>query len=518
MAKTPPKSVVLAEDQAAVQAEIYRTELAELRNALENTQMRAEESMSNLSLLLDNDGWIELTGYSTDGPSLQQVQTAGKKLRNLVGLNAHMGRGARARYSYIWEGGIHHEGIPEAGRGRTNVRNIINDPVNQRNFFGASARERQEKGCYSNGHYFVIGEDVKARPSTPKRLKPLPIWQITAAIVDPDDSSDLWAIRRSWSTDGILDVDTNGVLTGSNLNHEWIFLNAHKDKESATVAYNGGRETVNRTKRVFMEAVNRQDGWTWGLPDAIAGMAWADQYRKGMLNGLKMQEALATLAFKLKAQTAKGANNAAAKVANSTEKGGTAAMVDGMDVAALATAGRGYDFDSLRPVLAVVATSLDVSVVALSSDPGAAGSSYGAGQLLDMPTMLAMEARRMIHVEFEEEILKWLGVETPKAWFSPLRDGAELYRELQAFMLPLLQGLYDPQEIRDRTDSFMGWPSGTVPAGVLTPNNRNSLPLKSIDTDVAGGAPTTAAPDQGASNGVGGQGNNSGNDVRTDTL
>ena len=193
-------------------------------------------------------------------------------------------------------------------------------------------------------------------------------------------------------------------------------------------------------------------------------------------------------------------------------------MVDGMDVAALATAGRGYDFDSLRPVLAIVATSLDISVVALSSDPGAAGSSYGAGQLLDMPTMLAMEARRLIHAEFEEEILRWLGAEDAKAWFSPLRDGAELYRELQAFMLPLLQGLYEPQEIRDRTDSFMGWPKGTVPAGVLIPNNVNSLARRDVDVDSVTAAPTTPAPDQGAGNGVGGQGNNSGNEVRNDTL
>jgi hypothetical protein len=515
MAKSVPKSIVLAEDQAAIQSEIYQTELTELRNQMENMQLRAEESMSNLSLLLDNDGWIELSGYASDGPTLQQIQVAGKKIRNLTGLNAHIGRGSRARYSYIWEGGIHHEGIPESGRGRTNVRNIINDPINRRNFFSASARERQEKACYTNGHYFVIGEDAKG--SAPKRLKVLPIWQITAAIVDPDDASDLWAIRRSWSTDGILDIDNNGVLTGD-LKHEWIYLNAHKDKEGATVGYNGGREPVNRSKRVFMEAVNRQDGWTWGLPDAIAGMAWADQYRRGMLNGLKMQEALATLAFKIKSQTVKGANSAAAKTAGTGEKGATASMVDGMDIAALATAGRGYDFDSLRPVLAIVATSLDISVVALSSDPGAAGSSYGAGQLLDMPTMLAMEARRLIHAELEEEILRWMGAENAKAWFSPLRDGAELYRELQAFMLPLLQGLYEPQEIRDRTDSFMGWPAGKVPTGVLTPNNSKSLSRRDIDTDAAGGSPTTPAPDQGASNGVGGQGNNSGNDVRTDNI
>lgn len=511
-----PKASGIVAEQQEISAKITEKQLAEAYNEAQNMQLRLEESMSNLSLMLDGQGWIELSEYPTDGPSLAQIQDAGRKLRNLAGLNSHIGRGKRQRHAYIWEGGIHHDNIPTGGKqGVSNVQKVIDDPVNQANFFGATAREVQEGACYTNGIYMVVGEDGK--PGTPKRLRNLPLYQITAHMVNPDDPTEVWAVRRSWSTDGVIENDNRSPGARGDLEHEWIFVHEHKGKETADVKYNGGTEKVNKKKRVFIEIVNRQDGWTWGLPDAVAAMAWADQYRRGVLNGLKMQEALATLAFKLKAQTAKGANNAAAKVADSANKGGTAAMVDGMDITALATAGRGYDFDSLRPVLSIVATSLDVSVVALSSDPGAAGSSYGAGQLLDLPTKLAMEARREVHIQFERQILNWLGAPDARVWFNSLTDGTELYRAVQAILLKWSTGMYEAEEIKSELEGLFGHETiGPIPDGILLPNNKDSLPRKDIDSD--GVATTTPAPNQGQADGVGGDGDESGNDVRTDTL
>lgn len=490
---------------------------AEVYNHAQNLQLQLEEQMTSLSLLLDSQGWTELTQYNTDGPQLWQLQEAGRKLRNLAGLNAHMGRGKRQRHAYIWKDGLHHDKVPGGRQGQTNVQRIIEDPINQANYFGPLAREKQEAALYTNGMYVVVGED--AVRNTPKRLRPLPMYQITAHMVNPDDPAEIWALRRSWSSEGIIANEPNQLSSASgDLKHEWIFVHEHKDRETAKVKHKGGDEAVNREKRVFLEMVNVQDGWTWGLPDAIAAMAWADQYRKGTLNGLKMQEALATLAFKLKSQTTRGANAAAAKVAATTEKGGTAAMPDGMDIAALATAGQGYDFDSLRPVLAIVATSLDISVVALSSDPGSAGSSYGAGSLLDLPTRLAMMARREIHVEFEKKVLSWLGAPDARVWFNSLTDGTELYRGVQSILLKWNTGMYAPEEIKTELEALFGHEQiSAVPSGILLPNNEKSLPRRDIDTDTKAPA-TTPSPNQGQSDGVGGDGNVSGNDIRDDGI
>ena len=522
MGVMPNKSESLVESQREVEVSMFRNQLSEAHNALENANLRLEE-MSNLSLMADVRGWLELTGYQSDGPDLYQVQDLSKKLRNLTGLNAHIGRGARLRHAQVWQGGIRHSGVPGSRQGNRGVQVVVDDPINQANFFGASARERQEKALYTSGQYFVVGETSgsgRGRSVGAKTLRSIPIWQITAAIVNPDDPSELWAVRRSWSEDGLVDGTQRVYPTGTaNLKNEWIYLELHKARKTATVTFNGAPEPVAASKTLFVERANLQEGWLWGLPDATAALNWSNEYRKGILSGLKMQEALATLAFKLKGQTAASTNAAASKVSSTTNKGGTAAMVEGMDVAALTTAGSGYDFDSLRPVLAIVATALDVSVVGLSSDPGAAGSSYGAGQLLDLPTRLSMEARRMLHIEFEKEVLAWLGAPDAHVSFESLLDATEIHRMMQAIVLPFMQGTYEPQEIRDRIDGFMGWPEGDVPEGVLTPNNEASLARRDIDTDgVVSPGPTVPAADQGRADGVGGDGNASGNELRTDTL
>ena len=513
------------DDRLLVENEMLRGQIAEISNQFENASLKLEEGLTALSLMQEMRGWTDLTSYTIDGPDLQQVQELSRKLKNLTGLNAHIGRGSRLRHSYVWAGGIHHDDIPEGGgRGSVNVRAIINNAHNQREFFGSAARERQEKALYTSGHYIIVGEDVPAsdrrRLGTSKLLKPLPLYQISGYLVDPDDPTTIWAIRRSWSDDGVVSVIDPRVPNGD-LKHEWIYDHDHKDKERPSVKYAGKNEKVNTDKRFFMQVVNRQDGWCWGLPDATGAFNWADQYRRGVLNGLKMQEALATLAFKIKSNSAAGAKSAATKTAGTTQKGATAAMPDGTDVAALSTAGSGYDFDSLRPVLAIVATALDVSVVALSSDPGAAGSSYGSAQTLDKPTVLATMARRAVHVEFEKRILSWLRAPDARVWFEILDDGAELYRRIQAIALLWNSGVYEPEDIKKAFEELLGHGEvdASVPDGVLIPNNRDSLPRRDIDADSAGGVATsTPAADQGVSNGVGGQGGDSGTDIRTDTL
>jgi hypothetical protein len=56
----------------------------------------------------------------------------------------------------------------------------------------------------------------------------------------------------------------------------------------------------------------------------------------------------------------------------------------------------------------MVASALEVSVVALLSDPGTSGA-YGTAQTLDVPTVKAMEARQHVWTMFYKRIMEFLG-------------------------------------------------------------------------------------------------------------
>lgn len=511
MARTT-RAVSLIEDTKAIENETLKAQLVEAQALMGEMSLRLEEGISGLDLMIDNIGWTEISGYSEEGPTLTEIHNSSKQIRNLTALNAHMKRGLTLRQSYILEGGIKHDGIPAGGsQGVKNVQRIVDDPVNQKNFFSDAARKKREGCFYTNGQAIYIGTD--STRSEPKRITSLPVWNISSHYANPDDPAEVWAIRRTWES-----FDRDGSSTTKN---EWIFLDEHIDKRKGVpqINYNGQPEPVAQNKRAFVATVNQQEGWAWGLPDALAAMQWSKVYRNAIIDGTKMQEALATLAYKLKAQTSKGASTAAAKVADATPKGGTAAMPEGMDIASMATAGRGYDFNSLRPVLAIMATGLEISVVALSSDPGAAGSSYGSAQTLDSPTRLAMTARRMVHVDLEKRVLKWLGADDARVWLDSLDDGTELYRAVQSVLLKWNSGLYTPQEIKKELEALFGHEAiPTIPQGVLLPNNVKSLARKDIDADGSSPASTVPAPNQGQADGVGGGGNSTGNDIRTDQI
>jgi hypothetical protein len=61
-----------------------------------------------------------------------------------------------------------------------------------------------------------------------------------------------------------------------------------------------------------------------------------------------------------------------------------------------------------RPLGSMVASALEVSVVALLSDPGTSGA-YGTAQTLDVPTVKAMESRQHSWTLFYKRVLSFLG-------------------------------------------------------------------------------------------------------------
>jgi hypothetical protein len=488
------------------QIEALEGALTEIRNRHETTAFELQERMVELDRIMGGqENWIPLLSYGDEGPSIEQLVTRAKQIRVAVTLNPHVKRGAKLRSSYVWSDQIDYSGIPgmgePAGRGQANVGARVDDPINQRYVFSALAREEREMSLYTDGGFILIGDE------TDKTLRPMPITQISGMYTNDEDPSEVWAYRRLWYTEG-----------GLKPNVEWIFTDLFKSKTTSEIVYNGVTEPVNRRKTIIDGWVNTQPGWALGFPDAGCIVEWARIYSEFIKSGKLMTDAMARIWAVAKAQSSTGAAAVATKLGGGTGFGNVAV---GNELAPLATAGKAYDFDAGRALISIVATGIEVSVIHLTSDPGASGSSYGSAATLDLPTRLAVEARRRWHEQYEERVLRWLGARNPRAKFPPIVDGAELYRKTQAVVLKWQTGLYTPEQVKNELQLLMGDPMPSdIPDGVLIPNNEYSAQRADIDMDVAAmddSMPTVASPDQGQDNGTGSL-DALGMDLRDDTI
>lgn len=501
------KSIKMVETQAEVEKSMLENTLREVKSALDDKGFRFEvlqEKLDNLDRMMDNQGWSSVTEYDEEGPSLVQVKNASKQIRNLVALNSWIKRGYRLRSNFIWDGGIHYDNIPEKEdkrSGRVNVRSRIDLPQNQKYFFGAQAREEREGALYSDSQALYLGDD---RDFT---LRPLYFGEVTADYRNPDDNSEIWAYRRTWNR-------YSQQSTTPTVMNEWFFRNTFWDKKTKSLNVDGKNETVNQTVRVFGEPVNSQIGWAYGIPDALAAIAWVKLYRDFLVNGYTVTSAMAQIWATAKQHAQAGADNVTA-VLGGGGVGRTAVMGDGNSLTPLSTAGQAYDFEKGRSLIAAGATAIEVSAIAITSDTSVAGSSYGSAQTLDIPTRLAMEARRRFHVDLDKEVLQWMGADDPQVSFTPFDDPTELFRAVQAIQLKWNSGLYEAEEIKEMFEALEGrFGPVAVPDGVLLPNNEKSLARKDIDTD--GQTPSPTPPGQGQDS-VAGKGQNA-NDMRDDGI
>lgn len=482
-----------------------KQQIAELQDALLDISERystvdfvLQERLDELDRVMGNDTWLPILSYGQEGPDISQLVKRSNQIRVAATLNPHVKRGAKLRSSYVWSDQIDYSGVPgmgeQPGRGQSNVGQRVDDPINQRYVFSALAHEEREMSLYTDGGFLLIGDERT------RQLRPMPLNQISGLYTNDDDPSEVWAYRRQWLTQN-----------GAQINVEWIFTDLFKDKQVDGILFNGVREPVAKTKTLIDGWVNTQPGWTLGFPDAGCIIEWAKIYSEFIKSGKVMTDAMARIWATAKAQSGAGASAVAAKLGNNTGYGKVAV---GSELAPLATAGKAYDFDAGRALISIVATGIEVSVVHLTSDPGASGSSYGSAATLDLPTRLAVEARRRWHEQYEERVLRWLGARNPRAKFPPLVDGAEIYRKTQAIVLKWNTGLYTPEQVKNELQLLVGDPMPSdIPEGVLVPNNEFSVGRNDIDPMSA----TVGSPDQGQSNGAGSM-DGLGMDLRSDTI
>jgi hypothetical protein len=487
----------LQEDAGDLSRRLPDARLAEI-DALRAEQGLLAEALDQVRAMLtiEDEGWKKLMGgqgVSDDltGFNLKDLAKFAKEIRSFMVGVPLIENAANLRANYVWSKGVTIPGsekAPKQGRPST-VYKFTNDPVNVQNLFSAGAHDRLEHAAASDGIVFLAGDDAK------KTVREIPVWEFTDVYVNPDFPGEVWAFRRQW--------ESYSGTTPKQMDR-WYYTDTFTGgKRQASISIGGKAVPVDKGITLFTQNFNGQVGWPLGVPDLIAAVAWAKMYSDAMKRGKQMTDAMAQIAYKAVAQTAGGAQGMAVKIAGAGGAGNAAAMTTGNDLVPLTTAGKGYDFTSLRPIAAMVAAAAQVSTIDLLSDPSAAGSSYGSAATLDPPKKRAVIVRQELWKGFLKRILKW-GTGTDVDLFFPELEDPDLYRDMQRLILAQQSGLIFGDELRPK-----------ILNNLDAVNLHNDKLPPPPPVPVASPGAQAASPDQGKSNGTGG---NSRNDQRTDVI
>lgn len=407
-------------------------QLAAVKDALGLAEGRAydlEERLQNVDRMLDERGWHQLFAKDAldGGLTLAQIKLASNQLRELLAANPILKRGLRARLTYVWGGGVSYAGWSATGKPVTltaEVRNRLRLPLLKRVLFSNGAHVEFESAAFTDGNIFLLWRGQE-------RVQRIVMEQITADLRDPDDQETIWMFRREW------DQNPSGK-TPEERKHSvaWFYTDAYTGTRRSRVVVdaNGKTEAVDTTATMQHHRFNPQLGWAYGIPDALPVVAWLKLYREFMTNGYIMSRALAQIAFKMTAKTASGGTRMSAEIAAPGQSGGAQVMGEGQDMSALATAGKGYDFGSGKPLAAIIATGLEVSVSTLLAE--------GSQTELDMDTRAAAEMRRLDWDDAYERILGQMGsrYDLRATWRDlPVE---QIQRQMQAWTLTANSGLF----------------------------------------------------------------------------
>lgn len=468
-------------------------------------QFREALNQVQMSLAVEDMGWKKVIGGSfqdEEGPSLEQVKDVSRLAREMMAGNALINRGVDLRQSYVWSKTLEIPGVDDAPgaqkkRGPKPLESFVRNRVNRNSVFSPEAQHRMEASLATDGCFLLV-----ANKKT-KTVRPISITEIEGVYTNPEFVDEIWAYKRS--------VVRENARGEREARVAWIFTDTYHEVKGKKARPQDDTE-VDEENIIIDMWVNRQVGWVYGLPDVLPALLWARMYTELLHYGKIVNDALATYVAKVKTKKQSGADNVGIKSAKAGP-GSTVAYGVGNEIDVFSTAGKTYDFDGIRPVAAQAATSMKVSLVHLLSDPGAAGSSYGSASNLDLPTKRAMVSRQNAWASFLERVIYWGSNQSVNIQFPPLED-PDMYRAMQAAVIGWNTGLLHADESRDHLIKAGGVTPihAAPPEGVLLPNNENSLPRQDIDSDAQGGdkAPSASgqqapSPDQGRSNGTGGQ-------------
>ena len=461
-------------------------QLSEQFEAIANENELLKESYSSMAqamLAFEDKGWNTFGGMElAESFKLEELQRAAAVIRENSEANPLLKRGCGLRSSYIFGRGVTFTEQPPR------IRKLIIEQQNQDVLFSSEAQAVNERSHFTDGQFFVLGD------MNTKKFQRIAFNEITGVVTDPDDPEQIRYYRRSWTR---YEQELNSTAPKPVQMNRWYPADTY-EPASGRFAATIQNQPVDAKYRMFASKVNRRAGQIWGVPDAFPALPWAHAYNEYLKDGSRMLKALSMFAWQLKAKTKSGATAAAATIATPASAGSTAVTGADMELSSMPRSGS-VNLNDGRALGSMVASALEVSVVALLSDPGTSGA-YGTAQTLDIPTVKAMEARQQVWTLFYRRVMKFIGANMGELEINwPKIETEPSQRMMQALALAKQNNAIWDDEFRD--------------AVIETLDIAKLHPTPPPTSDVSSTPDTSAVPAQGQSGSVGSMQDNS-NDLR----
>lgn len=453
--------------------------LQEIQELSSNNEILAESysALARATLDFDEKGWSPINQFEASGMRLEDVKVISRQARRQSASNPLLKRGSMLRSSYVFGHGykMSSRNAPLPPR----FQSVIDDPINQQVLFGENAAKKNERALFTDGNFFVRYDRRN------RRFSRVPLDEIAGWATDPDDPELIRYYLREYQVRAPVTDPYNSYLAETR--KVWYPLD-YVDNPVSQI----NNISVDRNFVIIDSKANGETGSLWGLPDCLPALPWSWAYSEYLKDGSKMLKALSGIAWQVKTKSAKGGNNISSKLINNKEVAATAVTGSDIELNAMPR-NNSVDLATGQPLAAMAATAMEVSVQALLSGPGAEGG--GGTQVLDQSTLNAAYARQGNWEDFFMRVLRVIGVPEPSVTFNNIIvDPA--YRTIQSLGQAWMTGLFSAQVMQDAMAEQLGIEApGSVPNGVLTPNNSGSF--ANTGSTLGAGNPNNVATSQG---------------------
>lgn len=353
-------------------------------------------------------------------------------------------------------GGTPQQGAP-LDQPRTRRRKSPADAIIEKNkhVFSAHGYEQQEIAACTDGNLFYLLD------KSDKSIVRVPISEITGIVTRSDDRETQLYIQRTW-TEVKNNADATDPSAQQDVRKLWFQVvgteyrtDRKRNEVTRTIKDGDGSIPVDPSRQMLHVAVNDQISWIWGVPDIQSVLFWAKSYKETLEANYTLVRALAKFTWKISNTTPQQTKRAAQRVATAaaidpltgrpSTAGGTAIAPGDTDLVAINKAGANVNFDAARPLAAMVAAGLEVSLIELLSDPSIGNQASAAS--LGIPTLKAMTRRQAIFRDAYKAMFDYFGVKVDPT-FPPIQSEA-IHRVIQAVVTAASTNALHPEEIRE---------------------------------------------------------------------